>query len=116
MAMPASQVQVLVTLAGSEAHGYGIMQAIRSTGDQMGPATLYTSIARLLDLGLIEELDERPEGASGDARRRYFRITTTGRAALVVELDRLHTVLERAANAGIDRRAWRPSGPTRESA
>lgn len=112
MAMPASQAAILVTLVDREAHGYAIMQAVQASGETMGPATLYTAIGRLLDLKLVEEVDDRPAPELDDSRRRYYRIPPRGRAELVVELDRLHAVLERAANAGIDRRAWRPSGPT----
>jgi DNA-binding PadR family transcriptional regulator len=109
MAMPAAQSNILVTLAGGDAHGYAIMKSVQAAGEPLGPAALYQAVARLLELHLIEELEPSPSSGAR-SRRRCYRITTTGRAALVVELDRMHAVLERAAAAGIDRRAWRPSG------
>jgi DNA-binding PadR family transcriptional regulator len=111
MALPASHLQILVTLTGGDLHGYAIMMAARAAGEPLGPGALYAALGRLLDGGQIEEADERPAHELDDARRRYYRITPQGRAALVLELDRLHALLERAAAAGIDRRAWRPSGP-----
>lgn len=111
MALPASHLQILVALTSGDLHGYAIMLAAREAGEPLGPGALYAALGRLLDAGLIGELDERPAHEFDDVRRRYYRITPQGRAVLVLELDRLHALLERAAAGGIDRRAWRPSGP-----
>ena len=73
---------VLLALADSERHGYGIMQevAARTNGMmRMGPGTLYGSIKRMLAAGLIEESGERPDPALDDERRRYYRLTDFGR-------------------------------------
>src|ERR1700752_3678670 len=70
--------EVLLTLAGGDQHGYRIM---RDVADRSGGAvtlhagTLYRTLARLLDTGLIEELGERPDGIFDDQRRRYYRLT-----------------------------------------
>ena len=62
-------------------------------GLRMGPATLYTSIQRLLDQSLVEETDS-PEGA--DSRRRYYQLTPAGRNALETELARMESALKKA--------------------
>src|SRR5271169_3994978 len=67
---------IMLSLAGGEQHGYGIMQEVlnRTTGNvRLWPATLYGSIKRLIEAELIEESDERPAPELDDARRRYYR-------------------------------------------
>jgi DNA-binding PadR family transcriptional regulator len=87
---------VLFALADGEKHGYAIMQETRTLSDdsfRMGPATLYTTIQRLLDQGLIGET----EGDSGaDSRRRYYQLTGEGRTLLNLELTRMEAVVRRA--------------------
>ena len=71
---------ILITLANGEAHGYAIMQEVtrRSGGVvRLGPGTLYGAISRLLEDGIIEESEERPD-AGMDKRRRYYRLTKLG--------------------------------------
>ncbi|MFN8194542.1 MAG: PadR family transcriptional regulator [Nocardioidaceae bacterium] len=106
MALPRSHLQVLLALADGDRHGYAIMRSAEENGDRLGPGALYTALGRLLDAALIEELDERPAPDLDDSRRRYYRITRTGRAALVEELAGLQSVLDRATAAGV----WSP-GP-----
>lgn len=81
---------ILLALLRAELHGYAIMQAIEAMtegGMRLGPGTLYTSLRKLLDAGLVEESGERPD--DDDERRRYYRISSTGRAAVVAETQRL---------------------------
>lgn len=82
---------ILLSLLRGDLHGYAIMQEVEKLSDgatRLGPGTLYTSIRKLLDAGLIEESDHRqPEG--DDERRRYYRIGAGGRAAVVAETQRL---------------------------
>src|SRR5579864_4730190 len=83
---------ILLSLAGGEQHGYGIMQEVlnRTTGKvRLWPATLYGSIKRLIEADLIEESDERPAPEMDDARRRYYRLTTLGSRVLDAECERL---------------------------
>src|SRR5205085_195207 len=83
---------ILLSLAGEEQHGYGIMQEVLDRTDgkvRLWPATLYGSLKRLIDAGLIEESDERPVPESDDARRRYYRLTRLGRHVLDAESERL---------------------------
>src|SRR3954471_6427272 len=84
-------LEIALALAAGERHGYEIMQEVeRRTEGQiiLHPGTLYRALGRLLDQGLIEELDERP-GNSDDERRRYYRLTPLGQAAARAEVDRL---------------------------
>jgi DNA-binding PadR family transcriptional regulator len=83
---------IMVSLAAGEQHGYGIMQDVlqRTNGKvRLWPATLYGSIKRLIEAGLIEESDERPAPQLDDSRRRYYRLTRLGRLVLKAESDRL---------------------------
>lgn len=83
---------ILLALADEERHGYGIMQeiAMRTSNQvQLGPGTLYGTIKRMLAAELIEESDERPDPALDDERRRYYRLTETGRRAASAEAERL---------------------------
>jgi DNA-binding PadR family transcriptional regulator len=92
---------ILLTLADGETHGYAIMQEVgrRSGGSvKLGPGTLYGAISRLLEDGLIEESDERPDAKLDDTRRRYYRLTNFGGRVLAAETDRL-AGLVRAARA-----------------
>jgi DNA-binding PadR family transcriptional regulator len=83
---------ILLALADSEKHGYGIMLEVEAnTKGQviMGPGTLYGSIKRMLKAGLIEESDERADLEMDDQRRRYYRLTNLGRRTLHMEAERL---------------------------
>ena len=87
---------ILLSLAGAEQHGYGIMQEVleRTNGTvRLWPATLYGSLKRLIADGLIEESDERPVAELDDARRRYYRLTRLGRAVLELECARLQEMV-----------------------
>ena len=87
---------IMLSLAGVEQHGYGIMQEVlkRTTGKvRLWPATLYGSIKRLIEAGLIEESDERPAPELDDARRRYYRLTALGRRVLDAECERLQELV-----------------------
>jgi DNA-binding PadR family transcriptional regulator len=90
---------ILLALADGERHGYGIMQEVaqRTEGAvQLGPGTLYGSIKRLSNAGLIEESDERPDPALDDQRRRYYRLTDFGRQVAVAEAERLSGLVRQA--------------------
>jgi DNA-binding PadR family transcriptional regulator len=94
----------LFALAGGEKHGYAIMQETRQLSDEsfkMGPATLYTTLQRLLDLDLIEEAAGEKDA---DSRRRNYRLTKGGRALLNAELARVEALLRKAKALN-----WKPS-------
>ena len=87
---------ILFALSQENRHGYGIMQEVRMLSDgavRMGPATLYTTIQRLLELSFIDEVSG-PENA--DSRRRYYRLTADGRSALASELGRMDSAVRKA--------------------
>jgi DNA-binding PadR family transcriptional regulator len=87
---------VMLSLAGGEQHGYGIMQDVfnRTTGKvRLWPATLYGSIKRLIEAELIEESNERPAPELDDARRRYYRLTALGTRVLDAECERLQELV-----------------------
>ena len=99
MALPRSAVQILIALGEGERHGYAIMRTVEAAtagSVKLGPGTLYTTLARLEAEGLIEESDTRPDAAIDDQRRRYWRLTASGRAVAVEEVRRLAAIVERA--------------------
>jgi len=95
---------ILLTLADGERHGYSIMQEIaKQTGGtlRIGPTTLYRSIKHMLEGGLIVEIDERPDPALDDERRRYYRITPFGKLVASAEAHRLEQALSVARNKAL---------------
>jgi len=87
---------IMLSLAGEEQHGYGIMQEVlqRTTGKvRLWPATLYGSIKRMIEVELIEESNARPAPEEDDARRRYYRLTELGRRVLDAECERLQELV-----------------------
>ena len=90
---------ILLALADKERHGYEIMREVdeRTEGKmRVGPGTLYGSIKRMLNDGLIEELDERPDPELDDERRRYYRLSDFGRRVAVAEAERLDKLVKSA--------------------
>ena len=87
---------VLLSLANGEQHGYAIMREVleRTNGKvRLWPATLYGTLDRLLDAGLIAEANRRPPADEDDARRRYYRLTPLGRRVLAAESIRLEDLV-----------------------
>ena len=84
--------QILLSVSDEALHGYAIIQDIAArTGGEVSltASTLYAAVKRLVDNGLIEEIAARPQAASDDARRRYYRITALGRDVATLEAERL---------------------------
>ena len=89
-------MHVLLAIGPEERHGYAIMGEVARITDgavMLGPGAVYTTIKRLLDDGLIEESDERPDPELDDQRRRYYRLTGLGRAVAAAEVRRLDTIV-----------------------
>jgi DNA-binding PadR family transcriptional regulator len=96
--------QVLLALAGGKTHGYAVMRFIDEvTGGsvQLGPGTLYRTIARLVADGLVEETPGGDSGEPHDARRRNYRLTRLGRTAATRETELLARLVDVAAAAGL---------------
>ena len=97
--LPASVMHILVALADGEKHGYAIMRDVADLSGgavRMSSGTLYGSVKRMLDQGLIEEADERPDPALDDQRRRYYRLTELGRRVGAAESARLAAIVDAA--------------------
>ncbi len=86
---------MLLALIDGERHAYGIKKDLASRGvhRDVGPGTLYRSIAQLIDAALIEESDRRPVAELDDQRRRYYRVTAFGRRVVVAEAHRLDVLV-----------------------
>jgi DNA-binding PadR family transcriptional regulator len=94
-----AEFHILLALSDADRHGYAVMQQVAADSDgavQLGPGTLYTAIKRLLDYGFIREVESRVDPAVDDARRRYYRMTSAGRAAAVSEAERLASLVKLA--------------------
>jgi len=88
---------VLLALADGDKHGYAILKEVEErTQGRVVPSTgtLYAIIKRLLNDGLIEELDERP--TDDDQRRRYYRLSAVGRQVAIAEARRMEEIVETA--------------------
>ena len=102
--LPSAAFHILVALADGDRHGYAIMQDVAAgTGGRLklNPGTLYTTIRRLLEQGLVVELDERPDPEQDDERRRYYRLSDNGREMAKAEAGRLQQALAFARQAGL---------------
>ena len=89
-------LQILVSLVDGEQHGYGIMQEVLERTDgkvRLWPATLYGSLKRLIDNGLIVESGDRPAPEFDDARRRYYKLTSLGKRVVDLESQRLRDLV-----------------------
>ena len=102
--LPLAAFHILLAVADRDRHGYAIMQDVHARTDgrlRLGPGTLYGSIKRLLEDGLIQEVDERPDPGNDDVRRRYYRITRLGRRIAAEEMARLDALLRHARSIGL---------------
>src|SRR5215472_15914336 len=89
-------LHILLALSTRELHGYGIMKQVEADSQgkvKMGPGTLYGSIGRMMEAGLIRESVKRVDPEMDDERRIYYKITGEGRAALAAELQRYRGVV-----------------------
>ena len=102
--LPLATFHILVAVAEEGRHGYAIIQDVETrTGGvlRMSPGTLYRSIQRMLEDGLIEEMRERPAPEHDDERRRYYRITHLGGVVARAEAQRLTDLVGFARAAGL---------------
>jgi len=95
---------ILLSLAEEDRHGYAIiLEVARLTNGavKLSPGTLYRSIQRLLEQGLITETATRPAPEEDDERRRYYRITPLGKTVAEAEVARLRSLLKVARRCGV---------------
>lgn len=89
-------LHILLALSTRGRHGYGIMKQVEADSQgkvNMGPGTLYGSLGRMIDAGLIRESDKKVDPNMDDERRVYYKITGFGRKALAAELERYREVV-----------------------
>ena len=89
-------LHILLALSTKERHGYGIMKQVEADSQgkvKMGPGTLYGSLGRMLEAGLIRESDKKIDTEMDDERRVYYEITGLGQRALAAELQRYREVV-----------------------
>jgi DNA-binding PadR family transcriptional regulator len=102
--LPRDTFHILVSLAERDRHGYSVMKDVLDRTDgalRFSPSSLYASIRRLLEKGLIEELAERPDPERDDERRRYYRLTRLGRSVATAEARRVERLLLDARSTGL---------------
>ena len=99
---------ILLTLAGKDLHGYGIIQEVTRLTEgsyRIGPGTLYDNLKKLMDSGLVTDAPRAGRGKDPEDERRFYRITQAGRGVLAAEVARLegivaaHSRLRRPRNA-----------------
>jgi DNA-binding PadR family transcriptional regulator len=101
--LPAATFHILMAVAEEDRHGYAIIQdvAARTGGDlKLSAGTLYRSVQRMLEQGLIIETQERPAPELDDERRRYYRITPLGAAVAKAEATRMAKLVKWARGMG----------------
>jgi DNA-binding PadR family transcriptional regulator len=99
-------LEILLALAGSDQHGYGLVQAVAEHTNQLivlDPGNLYRVIKRLLEAGLVAESGRRAAEDTGE-RRRYYKLTPLGERVLAAELDRLRRLVNASATRAVARR------------
>lgn len=102
--LPSATFHILVALADDDRHGYAVIKdvAARTGGAlKLSPGTLYRSMDRMLQQGLIREISWRPAKDMDDGRRRYYRITPFGREVAIAESGRLAQMLDLARAKGL---------------
>jgi DNA-binding PadR family transcriptional regulator len=101
--LPPATFHILMAVADDSRHGYAIIQdvAARTGGElRLSAGTLYRSIQRMLEQGLIVETRDRPSSEEDDDRRRYYRITPHGAAVARAEAIRLTQLVRLARQSG----------------
>ena len=101
--LPPATFHILLALFNGERHGYAIIQEVEARTDgelRLSAGTLYRSVARMVEQGLISEVNKR-RSLADDERRRYYRITTFGTAVARAEMRRLSQLVRLARATGL---------------
>jgi DNA-binding PadR family transcriptional regulator len=99
-AVSRSAFLILLALVDQPRHGLGVVEEVEARTEgavRLGPGTLYTTLKRLAEDGLIRETSRAPDPADDDPRRRYYRITARGHSALRSEAEHLRRLVSVAA-------------------
>jgi DNA-binding PadR family transcriptional regulator len=102
--LPSATFHILLALADDDRHGYAILQDVAARTDgalRLSAGTLYRSIQRMLEQGLLVETSERPAPELDDERRRYYRLTGFGRRVAEAEMARLAHLVKQARARGL---------------
>lgn len=97
--LPSASLHLVLALLEGELHGYALMSRVAELSDgavRMGPGTLYGTISRLVEDGLVVETTDRVPRQDSE-RRRYYELTSEGRAVALSELARLQAMVHRVA-------------------
>jgi DNA-binding PadR family transcriptional regulator len=101
--LPSATFHILMAVADEDRHGYGIIQDVSTSTNgelKLSAGTLYRSIQRMLEQGLLIETRDRPAPEEDDERRRYYRITPFGREVAKAEAQRLTHLVRLARKSG----------------
>ena len=101
--LPSATFHILMAVADEDRHGYGIIQDVSASTNgelKLSAGTLYRSIQRMLEQGLLIETRDRPAPEDDDERRRYYRITPFGRKVATAEANRLTQLVRLARKSG----------------
>jgi DNA-binding PadR family transcriptional regulator len=101
--LPSATFHILMAVADEDRHGYGIIQDVSASTNgelKLSAGTLYRSIQRMLEQGLLIETRDRPAPEDDDERRRYYRITPFGRKVAMAEANRLTQLVRLARRSG----------------
>lgn len=102
--LPSATFHILLALADGQRHGYAIMQEVAARTDgqvELSAGTLYRSIQRMLEQGLLVETRQRPAREHDDERRRYYQLTPFGRRVAEAEMHRLTRLVKIARAVGL---------------
>ena len=102
--LPPATFHILLALVDQERHGYAIIQDVEARTDgelRLSAGTLYRSVARMVEQGLMAEMTKRPAARLDDERRRYYRITPFGTAVAKAEMARLSQLVRLARARGL---------------
>ena len=97
--LPRATFHALLALQEGPLHGLGVRDRVDELSDgivRMGPGTLYETLHRMRERGLVEETDERPAGHDDHPRRSYYRLTPFGRRVLAAEVERVGSMVDHA--------------------
>jgi DNA-binding PadR family transcriptional regulator len=101
--LPSATFHILMAVSGEDRHGYAIIQDVAASTNgelRLSAGTLYRSIQRMLEQGLLLETKDRPAPEEDDERRRYYRITPFGRVVAKAEAQRLTQLVRLARKSG----------------